>query len=47
MYYKEKFLVAYNFPLVALKGEEFWEVHSTDELLPPTLPKKLRGYKKE
>lgn len=41
-YKKEKFLASYSFPLEALKGEEFWETHSTDELLPPDLPKKLR-----
>ena len=41
-YKKEKFLASYSFPLEALKGEEFWEIHSTDELLPPDLPQKLR-----
>ncbi|XP_074338078.1 uncharacterized protein LOC141675268 [Apium graveolens] len=46
-YKKHKFLASYNFPLEALKGEEFWEVHSTDELLPPDLPKKLRGRPKK
>lgn len=29
LYKKEKFLASYNFPLEALKGEEFWEIHST------------------
>ncbi|KAL8144883.1 hypothetical protein AgCh_003185 [Apium graveolens] len=42
-YKKEKFMAFYSFPLEALKGEEFWEIHSTGELLPPDLPKKLRG----
>ncbi|KAL8112935.1 hypothetical protein AgCh_020304 [Apium graveolens] len=42
-YKKEKLMASYSFPLEALKGEEFWEIHSTEELLPPDLPKKLRG----
>ena len=42
-YKKEIFLASYSFPLEALKGEELWETHSTDELLPPDLLKKLRG----
>lgn len=42
-YKKENYLASYNYSLEALKGEEFWEIHSTDELLPPDLPKKLRG----
>ncbi|KAL8121268.1 hypothetical protein AgCh_018128 [Apium graveolens] len=46
-YKKQKFLASYKFPLEALKGEELWEVHSTDELLPPDLPKKLRGRPKK
>ncbi|XP_017257144.1 uncharacterized protein LOC108226663 isoform X2 [Daucus carota subsp. sativus] len=43
-YYKRsKYLASYQHSLEAIKGEEFWEVHSTDELLPPDIPKKLRG----
>lgn len=43
-YYKrDKYLAAYSHSLEAIKGEEYWEIHSTDELLPPDIPKKLRG----
>ncbi|KAK1373632.1 hypothetical protein POM88_029825 [Heracleum sosnowskyi] len=31
----------------ALKGEDFWEFQSTEPLLPPDIPKKLRGRPKK
>ncbi|WOH15432.1 hypothetical protein DCAR_0934972 [Daucus carota subsp. sativus] len=46
-YTREMYLASYNQPLAALKGEEFWESHSTEELLPPYIPKKLRGRPKK
>lgn len=46
-YTRELFLEAYKHPLPALKGEDFWEVHSTEEMLPPDMPKKLRGRPKK
>lgn len=46
-YTREMYLQSYRFSLAALKGEEFWESHSTDELLPPYIPKRLRGRPKK
>lgn len=47
-YYKRPlYLASYNYSLEAIKGEEFWEVYSTDELLSPDIPKKLRGRPKK
>ncbi|WOH00279.1 hypothetical protein DCAR_0519638 [Daucus carota subsp. sativus] len=43
-YYKrDKYLATYSFPLQALKGIDYWDYHSDEELLPPEIPKKLRG----
>lgn len=33
--------------LTALPGEEYWEYHVTGPLLPPDIPKKLRGRPKK
>lgn len=46
-YSREMYLESYKIPLAALKGEEFWEIHSTDEMLPPFVTKKLRGRPKK
>lgn len=47
-YYKrDKYLATYNNFLEAMKGEEYWDFHSTDILLPPDIPKKLRGRPKK
>lgn len=42
-YKKDKYLATYSFPLQALKGVDYWEYYDEDILLPPQLPKKLRG----
>ena len=43
-YYKrDKYLQSYSYALEALKGEDFWEYLSNEPLLPPDIPKKLRG----
>ncbi|XP_074357152.1 uncharacterized protein LOC141696904 [Apium graveolens] len=43
-YYKrDKYLASYNFSIEAVKGEEYWNYYSEEPLLPPELPKKLRG----
>ena len=43
-YYKrERYLASYNFSIEALKGEEYWEEQFIEQLLPPEIPKKLRG----
>lgn len=31
----------------AIKGDEYWEIHSIEELLPPDIPAKLRGRPKK
>ncbi|XP_074366751.1 uncharacterized protein LOC141707468 [Apium graveolens] len=47
-YYKrEKYLASYNFSIQAMKGEEFWTMQSCEEVLPPDIPKKLRGRPKK
>ncbi|XP_074346458.1 uncharacterized protein LOC141685244 [Apium graveolens] len=47
-YYKrEKYLTTYQYSLEAMKGEEYWDFHATEELLPPDIPKKLRGRPKK
>lgn len=47
-YYKrERYLQSYIYPLEALKGEDFWEFQSNESLLPPDIPKKLRGRPKK
>lgn len=46
-YKREKYLATYQHALEAINGEEFWEINSTDELLPPDIPKKLRGRPKK
>ena len=41
---RDKYLNSYAFPLQALKGIDFWDYHEEVEvLLPPEIPKKLRG----
>nr|XP_017223024.1 PREDICTED: uncharacterized protein LOC108199627 [Daucus carota subsp. sativus] len=43
-YYKrDAYLTTYSYSLEALKGEDYWEVQPTEKLLPPVIPKKLRG----
>ena len=39
--------VIYNYSLEAIKGEEFLKIYSTNELLPPDIPKKVRGRPKK
>lgn len=47
-YYKrDKYLATYSYPLEALKGEEYWDFYDAEELLPPPIPKKLRGRPKK
>lgn len=47
-YYKRPlYLASYNQSLEAINGEEFWEIFLTDELIPPDIPKKLRGRPKK
>ncbi|XP_074323846.1 uncharacterized protein LOC141660755 [Apium graveolens] len=47
-YYKrDKYLATYKFSLEAMKGEEYWDFHSTETMLPPDIPKKLRGRPKK
>lgn len=47
-YYKrDRYLQSYSYALEALKGEDFWEFHPTEPLLPPDIPKKLRGRPKK
>lgn len=46
-YKRDKYLATYEHGLEAIKGEEYWEVHSTDEMLPPEIPKMLRGRPKK
>ena len=46
-YKRDKYLATYQHGLEAIKGEDFWEVYSNDELLPPDIPKKLRGRPKK
>lgn len=43
IYKRDKYLASYDKGLEAIKGEDFWEMVSTDELLPLDIPKKLRG----
>ncbi|XP_074374630.1 uncharacterized protein LOC141715044 [Apium graveolens] len=48
VYYKrDKDLATYKFSLEAMKGEEYWDFHSTEIMLPPDIPKKLRGRPKK
>ncbi|XP_074330397.1 uncharacterized protein LOC141667699 [Apium graveolens] len=44
---RDMYLRSYSQPLEAIKGEEFWEFETTDPLLPPDIPKKLRGRPKK
>lgn len=47
-YYKrEKYLASYSYPLEDMKGEKFWDFHGDEEVLPPPIPKKLRGRPKK
>ncbi|XP_074327771.1 uncharacterized protein LOC141665686 [Apium graveolens] len=47
-YYKrEKYLESYKHSLEAMKGEEYWDFHSEETMLPPDIPKKLRGRPKK
>lgn len=47
-YYKrKKYLATYQYFLEAMKGEEYKDFHSSEELLPPDIPKKLRGRPKK
>lgn len=42
-YSKETYLKAYVTSIPALKGMEYWEMHDYELLLPPDMPKTLRG----
>lgn len=43
-YYKrEKYIRSYSYSIEAIAGEEYWEETSTEQLLPPKIPKKSRG----
>ncbi|XP_074378168.1 uncharacterized protein LOC141719692 [Apium graveolens] len=44
---RELYLRAYGHSIEALRGEDFWELHNTAEMLPPDMPKKLRGRPKK
>ncbi|KAK1400714.1 hypothetical protein POM88_000319 [Heracleum sosnowskyi] len=44
---RDRYLQSYSQPLEAIKGDEFWEFQTTDPLLPPDIPKKLRGRPKK
>ncbi|KAK1355133.1 hypothetical protein POM88_048389 [Heracleum sosnowskyi] len=47
-YYKrEKYLATYKYSLEAMKGEEYWDFHGGETMLPPDIPKKLRGRPKK
>ncbi|XP_063949919.1 uncharacterized protein LOC135152758 [Daucus carota subsp. sativus] len=47
-YYKrEKYLAAYKHSLEAMKGEEYWDFHGGEIMLPPDIPKRLRGMPKK
>ena len=47
-YYKrEKYLAAYKHSLEAMKGEEYWDFHGGEIMLPPDIPKRLRGRPKK
>ena len=40
---RDRYLKSYSQPLEAIKGEEYWELKTTDPLLPPDILKQLRG----
>ena len=42
-YKRDKYLASYSYPLQALKGVDYWEFYGEDVMLPPEIPKKLRG----
>ncbi|XP_074342344.1 uncharacterized protein LOC141679870 [Apium graveolens] len=42
-YTKEMYMKSYNQTLQALRGEDFWEMTDKAVMLPPDIPKKLRG----
>lgn len=44
---REMYLRAYALSIEALRGEDFWESHNAAEMLPPHVPKKLRGRPKK
>lgn len=46
-YKREKYLTSYSFPLQALKGIDYWDYYDEEVLLPPDIPKKLRGKPKK
>ncbi|KAL8098301.1 hypothetical protein AgCh_031170 [Apium graveolens] len=47
-YYKrDKYIETYKYSLGALRGQDYWKIHSTDEMLPPDIPAKLRGRPKK
>lgn len=46
-YTREMYLESYKNYIAALRGDEFWESHSTEEMLPPHVPQKLRGRPKK
>ncbi|KAL8155503.1 hypothetical protein AgCh_000771 [Apium graveolens] len=46
-YTREMYLKAYSFSLHALRGEDFWEMTGKAPVLPPDMPKKLRGRPKK
>lgn len=46
-YSKQMYLKAYSYSLGALRGEDFWEVTDKAPMLPPDMPKKLRGRPKK
>ena len=43
---RDMYLESYSQPLEAIKGEEYWELKTTDPLLPPDIPKQLRNRQK-
>ncbi|XP_074341298.1 uncharacterized protein LOC141678802 [Apium graveolens] len=46
-YTREMYLKAYTFSLPVLRGEDFWEMTGKALMLPPDMPKKLRGRPKK
>lgn len=42
-YSKEMYMKSYSISLSALRGEDFWEEKNMAPMLPPDMPKKLRG----
>lgn len=42
-YSKEMYMKTYSTSLKALRGEDFWEFSDKAHMLPPDMPKKLKG----